>query len=110
MAHIPPYITDMGMKAFCWRYFCLGPYLKDQMNHKIRAIYHIALKSQNGMWILDPFHGHVVLQVRPPLLPPESCRQGSVCAEATEVATLKAPAARVQPGWGGVGGVWRRQS
>ena len=30
------------------------------MNHKIEAIYHVLLKLQFGVWITNPFEGHLV--------------------------------------------------
>ena len=34
--------------------------LKDQMNHKIQAIYHILLKLRYGISTVNPFKGHLV--------------------------------------------------
>ena len=33
------------------------------MNHKIRAIYHILIQSQYGIWTINPLEGHLVLKV-----------------------------------------------
>ena len=34
------------------------------MNHTIRAIYHLLLLAQYGIWTTNPFKGHVVLKVK----------------------------------------------
>ena len=35
-------------------------FLKDQAKHKIEAIYHILLQSQDGIWTISPVEGHSV--------------------------------------------------
>ena len=47
-----------------WRkpYLWESPILKDQMNHKIGAIYHTLLQSHYGILEKNPFKGHLVLK------------------------------------------------
>ena len=35
-------------------------YLKDQMDHKIGAIYQILLRYQHAIWTIKPFEGYLV--------------------------------------------------
>ena len=50
--------------------------LKDQMNHKIGAIYHILFKSQYGIWTVNPYKGHVVLKVNSEIPTMHICNAG----------------------------------
>ena len=62
-SHQSPSSALLKLRMLTSKGFGTVEILKDQMNHKVGAIYHILFQYHSGIWPINPSKGHPVLKV-----------------------------------------------